>query len=214
MFTDFEKEFMKINHMKTFDYLFWGAYFLATFIIILFIIFYKINFIVFIIIYVSCFLISSLIFLYKFHKKYPKKSIKNIIKLNSFQISKTEKKEFYDLLKKYHINTKEHIKFLIEHYELKEIAYKPKSFFNKVIEQMIIIIPILAIFFDENKIYIIVIAVFIGLIYGAFYIINTFLFKTIFLGYDTIKSESIYAILIDNLAYIYFHYDKHQKYLK
>lgn len=27
MFTDFEKEFMKINHMKTFDYLFWGAYF-------------------------------------------------------------------------------------------------------------------------------------------------------------------------------------------
>ena len=174
MFTEFEKEFMKINHMKTFDYLFWGAYFIATFINILLIILSKINLITFVIIYLSAFLISSFVFLYKLHKKYPKKSMKNRIILNSSQTNKTEKKEFYDLLKKYQINTKEDIKFLIEHYELKEIANKPKSFLNRVIEQMIIILPIFAIFFDE-KMYIIGIAVFIILIYGAFYIINTFL---------------------------------------
>ena len=91
---------------------------------------------------------------------------------------------------------------------------KPKAFLSKICELIIIILPIIAIFFGENKKYILIIALIIICIYVICYIINNFLIKARFLGYDIIKNENMYTLLIDELSEIYFNYDKYQKYLR
>ncbi len=58
---------------------------------------------------------------------------------------------------------------------------KPKAFLSKICELIIIILPIIAIFFGENKKYILIIALIIICIYVICYIINNFLIKAIFL---------------------------------
>lgn len=106
MFTEFEKEFLKINQMKKFDLWFWGTCFLTTLINLLLKIFFKINLTTFISIYLGSFLLILFIFLYKAHKKYPKKRMKDIILLSSYQINRKEDNELYNLLKKYKITKK------------------------------------------------------------------------------------------------------------